>query len=174
MSIINELENRGLVTARKSAERSEEFPEDTIVMLKDNESMTNQVNEALKKVNRFNIDVSSMNPPGCNYVFIEAKEDDEELHQALRKRKMPITDLYAEGLTLQINVGHIEPGDWENCKPMSTEQAMEYRRIPASLSLDGRIFASTTLSSLKDLPAWIGSRVRNIEGRLLEKVGLSI
>jgi hypothetical protein len=177
MSITKKLRDLGFaVVARTAPEPTQVWPKIGVVPLVPNERLSIDVNAALNKAADFELQCDWDRQIEANYSYITPRSPRVisickatgfgEFESEPGKHD----DLYAHGLTLQIDIGY-DDGEWEdaNSNIIQYEEAKSYTGIPVALHLDGQRVLVTKLDKIDDLPDWIAERIQQINAILYRK-----
>lgn len=177
MSITNKLRDLGFaVVARTAPEPMKVWSTTGVIPLHPHERLSVDVNAALNKAVDFELQCDWDQQIEANYAYITPRsprvisvckstgfgefESDPGKHD----------DLYAHGLTLQIDIGY-DDGEWEdaNRNIVQYDDAKSYTGIPAALHLDGQRILVTKLDRIDDLSSWITDHIQQINTALYRK-----
>jgi hypothetical protein len=159
-----------VVTGRVASENRQKFVSPGIVPLY-HDAFSDDVNRALKKARHFTLDCNWDRQCDANYMQIEALSTEaKSLIEDEADAKMYQTDLYAWGLPLQLNIGHIKGADWEDAQSNIVQHSMaqDMTEIPVSFSIEDLVIAQTKLNSINDLPDWVENNVHKADEALLK------
>ena len=180
MSIVKRLQRLGFrVAARASAESRTPLTKSAVIPLLPHEKLSVEVNAALNKAADFELQCDWDRQIEANYMYITprsqralsiCKTTGFGLFESQANSEKH-DDLYAHGLTLQLDVGY-DDGEWEdaNNNVLSYEDAKSYTDIPVAFHLDGTHIAAGKLDKIDDLPEWITSHINQIDATLFSKL----
>lgn len=181
MSIVKRLQRLGFrVAARASAESRTPLTKSAVIPLLPHEKLSVDVNAALNKAVDFELQCDWDRQIEANYMYVTprsqrvlsiCKATGFGLFESQAERDKH-DDLYAHGLTLQLDIGYDDDGDWEdaNNNVISYEDAKSYTDIPVAFHLNGARIAVGKLDKVDDVPEWITSHINQIDAALFHRL----